>query len=153
MNKEGLFAYLSARRLGVVSSIGPEGTPQSALVGYAVTPELELIFDTVASTRKYPNLVARPRCSFVIGWDAEQTVQYEGDARLLQGTELAPYQEIYFRAWPDGPDRLSWPCIAYFAVTPRWIRYSDYAQNPPLIVEFLFNPPVALAFRPPDVAI
>lgn len=50
-------------------------------MGIAITPELEIIFDTVKSSRKYPNLVARPSCAFVAGgWGAtEQTVQYEGE--------------------------------------------------------------------------
>ena len=153
MSSEELCAYLARRRLGVLSSTGPQGEAQSALVGYAVTPELELIFDTVTSTRKYPNLVERPRCSFVIGWDAEQTVQYEGTARELSGAELARYQEIYFRAWPDGPERLSWPGIVYFLVSPLWIRFSDFAQNPPLICEFAYPPRAALAFSPSNESI
>ncbi len=142
MNTADLYTYLSKRGLGVVSSIGPDGAPQSALVGYAVTPSLELVFDTVASTRKYSNLIARPKCSFVIGWDAEHTVQYEGVAREVRNAELAPYRELYFKAWTDGPRRLSWPGIAYFVVTPVWIRYSDFARDPPFIREFTLPPPV-----------
>ena len=138
MTRDGLYAFLSSHKLGVLSSIGGANTPQSALVGIAVTAELELIFDTVKTTRKYPNLKARPRCSFVIGWAAEQTVQYEGEAEELSGPELQRRQETYFRVWPDGPSRLSWPGIVYFVVKPRWIRYSDFAQDPPLIQEFSF---------------
>jgi hypothetical protein len=44
------------------------------------TPKPEIIFDTVPSSRKYPNLIARPVCSFVVGWAGEQTVQFEGHA-------------------------------------------------------------------------
>ena len=153
MTHGDLYAYLSKYRLGVVSSIGPEGTPQSALVGYAVTPELELIFDTIESTRKFPNLTARPRCAFAIGWDAEQTVQYEGEARVLGAEELPRYQKVYFQAWPDGPQRLSWPGIVYFAVKPCWIRYSDFAQDPPSISEFTFDSRGGLAFSPSNEAI
>lgn len=130
-----LYEFLSRHRLGVLATVTATGVPQSALVGIAVTPELELVFDTLRTTRKYPNLIAHPRCSFVIGWAAEQTVQYEGEAEELAGDALRRYQEVYFRAWPDGPDRLSWPGIVYFAVRPRWIRYSDFAQDPPLIGE------------------
>jgi hypothetical protein len=31
---------------------------------------------------------------------------------------------------------LSWPGLTYFRVRPRWIRYSDFGQAPPLIAEF-----------------
>ena len=55
--------------------------------------------------------------------------------------------------YSDGPERLSWPGIVYFLVTPAWIRFSDFAQNPPLIREFTYSPPAGLAFCPPDEAI
>jgi len=126
-------------RYGVVSSIAGDGTPQAALVGIAVTPELEIIFDTVSSSRKYRNLMARPGCSFVVGWSGEQTIQYEGISSTPTGAELKRYQEVYFAAWPDGPARMSWPGIAYFVVRPTWIRYSDFDQNPPLIEEIKFD--------------
>jgi len=127
-------------RYGVVSSISQEGLPQSALVGIATTEELEIIFDTVSSSRKYRNLIECPSCSLVVGWDGEQTIQYEGIAAELKEQELKRYQEIYFAFWPDGVVHASWPGIAYFVVQPRWIRYSDYDQSPPLIKEFVFAP-------------
>jgi Pyridoxamine 5'-phosphate oxidase len=139
-----VYRFLAGYKLGVLSAIGPAGigpasTPQSALVGIAVTSGLEIVFDTVKSSRKYPNLIARPRCSFVIGWAGEQTVQYEGEAEELQGPELDRCQRVYFEAWPDGPARMSWPGIVYFVVRPRWIRYSDFDRRPPLIREFTFG--------------
>lgn len=63
MDKVDLYSFLSRYRYGVVSSISADGTPQSALVGIAVSQELEIIFDTVTSSRKYPNLIARPAWS------------------------------------------------------------------------------------------
>lgn len=138
MKRADLFAFIAQSKLGVLSSIGASGTPQSALVGIAVTEDLEIVFDTVKSSRKYANLVARPACAFVFGWSGEQTLQYEGMAEELSGAHLKRYQEIYFRAWPDGPARLSWPGIVYFVVKPAWIRYSDFDQTPPFISEFTF---------------
>jgi pyridoxine/pyridoxamine 5'-phosphate oxidase len=130
---------MTQHRYGVVSSISRNGNPQSALVGIATTPDLEVVFDTVKTSRKYPNLIERPSCSFVVGWSGEQTVQFEGIAEEPEGSELKRCQEVYFAAWPDGPARMSWPGIAYFVVRPRWIRYSDYDQSPPLIKEFTMN--------------
>jgi hypothetical protein len=56
-----------------------------------------------------------------------------------QGAELKRCQEIYFAVWSDGPARMSWPGIAYFVVRPRWIRYSDFDQRPPVIEEMRFG--------------
>ena len=48
--------FIATRKYGVISSVGPRGEPQSALVGIAVSDELEIVFDTVTTSRKYPNL-------------------------------------------------------------------------------------------------
>jgi pyridoxine/pyridoxamine 5'-phosphate oxidase len=97
-----LFHFITKSKLGVLSSTSPSGKPQSALVGFAVTENLEIIFDTVKSSRKYSNLIARPECAFVFGWSGEQTVQYEGVPEELSGEALRRYQDIYFRVsrWP-----------------------------------------------------
>lgn len=135
MTKPELFEFLSKRRLGVLSSIAADGTPQSALVGIAVTPELEIIFDTVKSSRKYRNLTANPAACFVIGWEGEVTVQYEGVALEPVGAELERYREMYFKTWPDGRERLSWAGIVHLVVRPTWLRYSDFDIRPPRIEE------------------
>ena len=117
------------------------GAPQSALVGIAITPELEIIFDLVEKSRKFANIahIARdPRVAFLTGWQGEVTVQYEGVARQISSTELGPYHEIYFRKLTDAPSRLKWEGITHYVVTRMSIRYSDYDQTPPEIVEFVF---------------
>jgi pyridoxine/pyridoxamine 5'-phosphate oxidase len=141
MTRADIYHFLAKEKLGVLGTLSPDGRPQSALVGIAVTSELEIIFDTVKSSRKYRNLVSNPLSSFVVGWAGECTIQYEGEAYQPEGNELATYQEMYFSRWPDGPSRLAWPGITYFVVRPRWIRYSDFDQNPPLIEEFNFPNP------------
>ena len=99
-----------------------------------MTSKLEIIFDTVKTSRKFRNLMANPRCSFVVGGAGEITVHMKASRTNPRG--LADYQQIYFARWPDGPNRLSWPGITYVVVQPKWIRYSDFDQNPPLIEEF-----------------
>ena len=138
MDQAAIHAFMGQFRYGVVSSIARNGTPQSALVGIATTPALEIVFDTVKTSRKYPNLIERPSCSLVVGWGGEQTVQLEGEAFEPAGAELKRYQEAYFTVWPDGPARMKWPGIAYFVVRPRWLRYSDFEQSPALIAEIEF---------------
>ena len=139
MDRADIYSFMAGCQYGVVSSIAADGSSQSALVGIAVTPELEIIFDTLNTSRKYRNLVARPACSLVVGWSGEQTVQYEGIAGLPAGSELKSYQDVYFAAWPDGPARMTWPGIAYLVVRPKWIRYSDFDRKPPLVEETTFS--------------
>jgi nitroimidazol reductase NimA-like FMN-containing flavoprotein (pyridoxamine 5'-phosphate oxidase superfamily) len=78
MTTDDLYSFLTAQRYGVFGTISPENLPQAALVGIAATPSLELIFDTLKTTRKYRNLTANPKVSFVVGWENEITLQYEG---------------------------------------------------------------------------
>jgi uncharacterized protein YhbP (UPF0306 family) len=138
MTKEELFCFIARQDLAVLATNSPSNAPQAALMGIAVTPELELIFDTVKSSRKYPNLIANPRVALVIGWNNEITVQYEGQASELQGEELKRCKEIYFQKWKDGPVREKWPGIVYFVVRPKWIRYCDYNPGTRNTVEMTF---------------
>jgi pyridoxine/pyridoxamine 5'-phosphate oxidase len=133
--KAELYSFLAIQSHGVVSSLSAQGAPQSALVAIAVSQELEIVFDTVKTSRKYGNLVARPACSIVIGWQGEKTVQYEGLAQELSGADLSTYKQIYFARFADAPERQSWSGIVYFVVRPKWIRFSDYDQRPPRIEE------------------
>ena len=139
MTKAEIYQFIAKQKLGVLGTLSSGGSPQSALVGIAVTPELEIIFDTVKSSRKFQNLMSNPGCSFVVGWTGELTVQHEGEAHQPEGAALAHYQEAYFARWPECRSHLSWPGITYFVVRPRWIRYSDFDQNPVCIEEFTFE--------------
>ena len=139
MDKTALCTFMTRARYGVVSSLAADGTPQSALVGVAITPELEIVFDTLKTTRKYANLSARPACSVALWWGGEQTVQIDGVALEPSGAALDLYRQIYFAAWPDGRDRLAWTGITHLVVRPRWIRATDYDQAPPLIEEMQFH--------------
>jgi hypothetical protein len=56
MDKQLLLQFLDACGLGVLSSLG------------AITPELEIIFDLVEKSRKFPNIARDPRVAFLIGW-------------------------------------------------------------------------------------
>jgi len=126
MNVEEVFQFMNKERLAVLATVDENGRPEAALMGFAVTPDLEIVFDTVKSSRKYPNLKNNPRVAWVIGCTTEVTVQYEGVAEELEGEDLAKYKKTYFAAVLDGPARESWPGITYFVVRPKWVRHCDY---------------------------
>lgn len=125
--------------LAVESSVSQEGAPQAALVGFVVTEEFELVFDTAASSRKVANLRRDPRIAFVIGGTTvhdERAVQYEGVADEPDGDELERLKELYFQSFPDGRQRAAEPGITYIRARPTWIRYTDFNQDPPETAEF-----------------
>jgi PPOX class probable F420-dependent enzyme len=135
VTRSELLAFLRAHRLVVVATTSAEGQPQAAVVGYGVSDDLEIVFDTLASTRKHANLRRDPRVALVIGWDDERTVQIEGLADFPTGDELDRIRECYFAAYPDGRDRLGWPGITHVRIRPSWLRYSDFTPRPALVVE------------------
>ena len=142
MDRSEVLAFLRSNKWAVQASTSEAETPQAAVVGFAVTDAFEIVFDTLESTRKAKNLHANPSIAFVIGGlldGDERTVQYEGTADFPQGEELERVRAIYFEAFPDGRTRLCWPGITYVRVAPKWLRYSDFNLNPPLVAEFCFG--------------
>lgn len=139
MDAKGLLEFIRQHRLAAQASVSATSAPQSAVVGFAVTDQFEIVFDTLDSTRKAANLRQNQRLALVIGGliaGDERTVQYEGVADEPEGTELERIKKVYYRAYPDGRSRLSWPGLIYVRVRPTWIRYSNYNVNPPEILEF-----------------
>ena len=139
IEKSQILAFMRAHRLAVQATASTDGAPQAAVVGFAVSDRFEIVFDTLASTRKALNIRANARVAFVIGGlkkNDERTVQFEGIADEPTATELERLKRIYYEVFPDGPDRLNWPGLIYVRVQPTWIRYSDYTRDPPEIAEF-----------------
>ena len=105
MTKAFLYNFMRQHKFAVLATVSPANIPESACVGIAVTPGLEIIFDTVSDSRKYKNLLLNPNISFVIGCDKEQTVQYEGIATVPNTNDLDKLLEYYFAVFPDGKNR------------------------------------------------
>jgi hypothetical protein len=134
-----LLAFLRSRRYAVESSVHPGGAPQSAIVGIAVSDDFEIVFDTLGTSRKAANLRQRADIALVIGsleGSDERTVQVEGRADEPQGAERARLVDLYLAVFPDGRARQQWPSLTYVRATPRWLRYSDYSRDPPVIAEW-----------------
>jgi len=71
---------LNRHPFAVVSTIGPNGFPQSAVVEFSQNKSLDIFFDTFRDSRKYRNLKANGQVSLVIGADEGKTLQ----RRVLQ---------------------------------------------------------------------
>ena len=139
MTRSELLQFMRGHSLAVQTSVSPSVAPQAAVVGIVVTEDLEVLFDTLDTTRKMHNLRCNPRIAFVIGRlteGDERTVQYEGVADEPVGAELDRLKELYFIRFPDGRERQSWRGLVYVRARPTWIRYSDFNRTPPEIIEF-----------------
>lgn len=134
MTKRELAQFMRRCRHAAQASVSASGAPQAAVVGVAVSDDLEVFFDTLATTRKAENLRRDGRAALVL-WDAQCTVQIDGVADEPQSSELARLKQLYFDSFPDGRERERWPDITYFRVRPRWLRYSDFSGAEPRIIE------------------
>jgi len=132
-----ILAFLNQNTLGVISTIHVDkNAPESAVVGFGNTENLELVFGTLASTRKYKNLMINPNLSFVIGWSSTTgTLQYEGVAHELSAEEIEKYTPLLLSKSEGHKKFINHPEQKYFLVTPTWIRFSDNAGNPPEVYE------------------
>lgn len=139
MSKEALLAFIQKHELAIISTVSPEGKPEAAVVEFVAASNFKLIFDTSSYTRKYSNLKNNPSVAFVIGWDNNVTAQYEGTAKELSGKELQEAKQIYFSKIPKA---LKWgnnPDIAFFKVSPVWIRVTDLNRKPWGVNEYEFG--------------
>lgn len=131
MNKKKfLYDFISKRKLGVIATVTSDGKPEAAVMEVAVTPSLELIFDTPNTSRKYTNLKQNPHVAFAFGWEEWDTVQYEGIAQELSGKEREKYRKIFLAKHPDAKKWDAFPDTTYFKVLPKWIRYTAMDQKP-----------------------
>src|SRR5690606_22097296 len=132
--RERVVAFLRAARHWTIATVGPEGAPQSAVVGVAVGDDLTLVLDTETTTRKLANLRRDPRVSLVM-WSGAATAQIEGVADEPTGDERAAVQRVYLAAFPDGAERAAWPTITYVRVRAAWVRFTDFGGDAPATVE------------------
>ena len=138
MNKSDILEFIKKHSLTVIATSSLNNEPEAAVIEFGETNDFEIIFDTFTSSRKYKNLKENPRAAFVIGWDEDVTVQYEGIAEELSGETLERYQEAYFKKNPSAEKWANREGVVFFRVVPRWVRYSDLNKDPWEIHEFTF---------------
>ncbi|MGE0310813.1 MAG: pyridoxamine 5'-phosphate oxidase family protein [Lautropia sp.] len=136
MPRSELLRFLRAQPWAVEASVDPQGQPQAAAIGVAITDRFELVFDTLSGSRKAANFRANARVALVVGWDDGQTVQLEGRVDEPVGADLRRLRDAYLERFPDGHERAALPDIVYFRVSPEWIRYSDFRTSPPTVAVF-----------------
>ena len=134
--------FITRNRLAVLASIGPDGAPQAALMNIAVTPALDIVFETTCETRKFANLERDPRVALVIGWQGQETLQYEGTVIRPEGDRRDQARDIFLAAFPAKASDQHWPGNAYFRVCPHWLRFSSY-YRPRVIEEYRMSVPAA----------
>jgi pyridoxine/pyridoxamine 5'-phosphate oxidase len=115
--------FVRTARLAVVATTSPEGTPEAALVEIAVTDDGALLFDTKSGTRKVANISHQPRVAIVVGWNDSVSVQVEGPAEILAGTDRTDAAAVFESQFPGS--RALADGFALIRVKPDWLCYYD----------------------------
>lgn len=138
MDKEKLVVdFIASQILGVVSTVNKEGRPESALVAVTEAENMNLIFGTANTSRKYHNLKNNPSVAITIGNDVDEaiTVQYEGVVEELSGEEMERCRDLHIKKNPRAAKYAEKPEQRWFKVKPTWVRYLDLASKPQIEFE------------------
>jgi PPOX class probable F420-dependent enzyme len=135
MDRRGLVEYVRTHGDGVLSTLGPDGAPQSAYLTFAANERAELVLDARAVSRKVANLRADPRVSVVIGGQDGTTLQCEGVADLPSGADRDACAAAYADAFPQFAASLADPGIVVVRIRLTWARFGDFRQPTPLVTE------------------
>jgi hypothetical protein len=128
VNLAELVEYVRAHGDGVVSTVGSDGMAQGAYVAIAATDEGELVFNARPSSRKVANIRRAARAALTIGGGEGTTLQCQGVADLLAGSELLRCAAAYYATFPQftpsaGDD------LAFVRVRLDWARYGQYVGD------------------------
>lgn len=136
--KKKIADFLKDEKLAVVSTVGPGGMPESAVVAFAEGKSLEVVFGTSNTSRKYANLKRNPRVAVVAGWSMgdKKTVQYEGVAEELLGKEAEKWAKVLIAKNKFSARFHELSDQRYFLARPVWIRYSDFKEDDIFEVRF-----------------
>ena len=123
--KKVILDFIKKHKISVISTVNSQNRPEAAVIEFGETDNHELIFDALENSRKVQNIKQNNQVAFVVGWDDNITIQYEGEAFELLGDELEKYKKIYFSKNPNAQKWENVEGTKFFKVIPKWIRYSD----------------------------
>lgn len=131
VRRSDLLPFARRHQLMVLATASATGMPQASVVRFLATDTFEIIFTAHVRQRKLANLRQDARASAVIGWDDYQTLQLEGIAVVLIGQDLDDARQLFAHQVPAEYEwRRRIEGLEYIRLSPGWIRYSDFRQNP-----------------------
>ena len=124
--------YIKTQRVGVLAVEMMDGSPHAATVHFAHSESpLVFFFETSQGYRKCEPLFGREvsRASFVIGSTESnmQTLQLDGEVRLVKEDEQTFFDNVYFGKFPEKVGKnYAGKENVFFQFTPTWWRFTDW---------------------------
>ncbi len=127
------------RAHGVLSYLDINAQPDSAFISFSATKDLNIIFGTSDTSRKFTAIKARPNVAFnVTDKESRYTVQLKGKVRELSLEELAPFEADHYaklgvasRKFKTMPDQ------HFFIIEPTYLKFTDCSGNPWVITQLI----------------
>jgi general stress protein 26 len=125
--KDKMLAFLTERKFCVISTVDPNGRPESAFVAFT-NDGLDLFIGTSSKSRKYANLTVNPSVAVVVA-DESGEVQYEGQATIVDQQNYSEVEEKHLSQIPGSDKYRNDPTQEYIHITPTWIRYIEHGET------------------------
>ena len=128
---KAILDYLKTQRTCVFAIEMMDGSPHAATVHFAHSENpFVFYFETNKTYRKAEPLFGRPesRASLVVGSTESnmQTLQLDGNARLIKDDELDTYTQIYLGKFPEKQEKSQGADFVRFLFIPTWWRFTDW---------------------------
>ena len=126
--KKEVSELMASYVLCVISTVTPDAKPESAIVGYSHSENLELLIGTSDRTRKFANIQANANVAVVIG-DTKAEIQYEGTATVLDEAEAGERLQSHFAQVPGSSKYRDDPSQVFLLITPTWLRLTIHGDE------------------------
>ncbi len=126
--------FLALQSHCMVSTVSPDGMPSGATVAFSAHQGLRVIFGTAETSRKFRHLETNPQVAVTVTDPVRRlTVQLQGRARQLAGTELAQYEPAHYSKLPGSRPFKDQPGETFWLVEPTTVQFSDCWPKPWLV--------------------
>lgn len=138
--------FLRENRLGVLTTVSPENTPQSALVYYVFDENFRLFILTIKESQKIANISKNNKVSFVVANEVPPIeIQIEGSAGIVENADKETVLvNQYMEVANKNPETFNWPPViqlpstrgfSFIEITITKFKYSDFSGPKHLIIE------------------
>ena len=126
---------LNENRCCILATAAKNSKPESSVMSWTYITD-KLYMSTEAATRKISNIRVNPNVSIVF-WKTDGSVelQLEGTAKIIANSEVPALINKCLAINPALETHINSKSLIWFEIEPTWYRYSDFAKQPPEIID------------------
>ena len=135
-DKKSILEYLRKKDFCVLATATKYGKPEAAVMVFVIDANFSFFLYTETETRKYKNIMQNDLVSLVVGgFENDPTVQIDGIIYEVTPEETKSVVDFVNSLHPEWNKNFVSPSGKWLALKPDWLRYSDFSQSVPEIVE------------------